>query len=57
MPGIPVKIERVAVIDAERVAVINENNFALSEFEESGRHAEPPGVQSRMPIIETPFLL
>jgi len=57
VPGIPVKIERVAVIDAERLAVINDNGFAIGEFDESGCHAEPPGVQSRMPIIETPFLL
>ena len=34
----------------------NDNDFALGEFDESGRHAELTDVQSQMLIVETPLL-
>jgi hypothetical protein len=55
LPGMPDKIEGVAVIDEDHVAVINDNDFAIGDFDADGRH-RGTGIPSRLLVIETPDL-
>lgn len=52
LPDMPDKIEGVAVVDTETVAVINDNDFDIGTFDESGRNVGE-GKQSRLLLIET----
>jgi hypothetical protein len=49
---LPEKIEGVAVIDEESVALTNDNDFAIGEFND-GQH-EGTGVPSQLLIVRTP---
>ena len=55
LPEMPDKIEGVAVIDEVTVAVINDNDFAIGEFDEEGEH-HGTGAVSQLMLIETPRL-
>lgn len=52
LPDMPDKIEGVAVVDGETVAVINDNDFNIGEFDEAGQHVGE-GKQSRLQLIAT----
>jgi hypothetical protein len=52
LPEMPDKIEGVAVVDGETVAVINDNDFDIGEFDEAGQHVGE-GKQSQLLVIET----
>lgn len=54
LPDVPEKIEGVAVVDDQTVAVVNDNDFALGEFDASGRH-EGTGEESRLLVIDAPL--
>jgi hypothetical protein len=50
LPDMPDKIEGVAVLDDQTVAVINDNDFDIGLFDASGRH-QGAGAQSQLLII------
>jgi hypothetical protein len=54
LPEMPDKIEGITVIDGETVAVINDNDFDIDEFDESGQHIGE-GRQSQLLVIQTPM--
>jgi hypothetical protein len=53
IPGMPDKIEGVALVDEVTVAVLNDNDFAIGEFDAEGRHIGS-GVPSTLLILEAP---
>ena len=48
----PDKIEGVAVVDAKTIAVINDNDFNLGEFDAEGNNSNTPGIKSHLLLIE-----
>jgi hypothetical protein len=54
LPDMPDKIEGVAVVDDETVAVSNDNDFDIGEFDESGRNMGE-GKKSELLVIHTPM--
>jgi hypothetical protein len=53
VPGMPDKIEGVALVDDATVAVINDNDFAIGEFDDAGRHIGTR-VPSTLFILQAP---
>jgi len=51
LPETPPKIEGVAIIDAETIAIVNDNDFNLGEFDANGNNSNPPGAQSHLLTI------
>lgn len=52
VPGMPDKIEGVAVLDPTTVAVANDNDFDVGGFDEAGRH-RGEGLGSRLLVLRT----
>jgi plastocyanin len=53
LDGMPDKIEGVAVVDGETIAVANDNDFDVNEFDADGRHI-PTGKTSHLLLVRTP---
>ena len=53
IPGMPDKIEGVTLVDASTVAVLNDNDFAIGEFDAEGRHIGS-GVPTTLLILQGP---
>lgn len=53
IPGMPDKIEGVTIIDDTTLAVLNDNDFAIGEFDADGRHIGS-GVRTTLLILEAP---
>jgi len=53
--GIPGKIEGVAVIDDTTVAVANDNDFDIGDFDADGRHLGE-GKTSQILVVQTPSI-
>lgn len=53
IPGMPDKIEGVTIIDDATVAVLNDNDFQIGEFDAEGRHIGT-GVPSTLFILDAP---
>ena len=47
----PPKIEGIAIIDAQTIAIVNDNDFDLGEFDAAGNNSNPPGAQSHLLTI------
>jgi len=54
IPDLPDKIEGVAMVDAETIAVSNDIDFAVGDFDEAGRLQET-GNQSQLVVIDAPI--
>lgn len=54
LPEMPDKIEGVTLVDGETVAVINDNDFDIDEFDEAGQHVGE-GKQSQLLVIAAPM--
>jgi hypothetical protein len=52
LPEMPDKIEGVTLVDDETIAVINDNDFDIGEFDETGQHVGD-GTPSQLLVIET----
>ncbi len=50
LPGIPKKVEGIAVIDARTIAISNDNDFDVGEFDEAGNN-HGAGVKSLICVI------
>lgn len=53
IPGMPDKIEGVTLVDEATVAVLNDNDFQIGEFDAEGRHIGS-GVQTTLLILDAP---
>jgi Esterase-like activity of phytase len=53
MPGLPEKIEGVAIVDATTVAVANDNDFDVGAFDASGNNVGK-GVRSQILLVRLP---
>lgn len=53
IPGMPDKIEGVTLVDATTVAVLNDNDFQIGEFDAEGRHSGA-GTPSTLLILDAP---
>ena len=53
---VPGKLEGVAVLDRTTIAVANDNDFGLGEFDENGKLIDT-GVPSRLLVIKLPRAL
>jgi len=51
--GVPVKLEGVAIIDAQTIAVANDNDFDIKNFND-GLRATHAGVKSQVALISLP---
>lgn len=51
LPETPEKIEGIAVIDKQTIAIANDNDFNLGEFDAAGNNSNPPGIASQLLII------
>ena len=59
LPGkiaVPGKIEGLAVLNRQYIAVTNDNDFDLASFDAAGR-SEPKGVPTRLFVIRLPVPL
>jgi hypothetical protein len=54
--GIPEKLEGLAIVDAETIAVVNDNDFGFKGFDDNGR-AISNGVKSELVLIHLPSKL
>lgn len=50
LPGIPAKIEGLALVDAHTLAFANDNDFALGGFDSQGIH-QPDGVVNEIVLV------
>jgi len=55
LDGMPGKVEGVAVIDATTVAVANDNDFDIGDFDADGHHIGQ-GKTSQILIVQTPLM-
>ncbi|MFF4778461.1 esterase-like activity of phytase family protein [Microtetraspora fusca] len=53
VPGLPGKIEGVAVLDRRTIALANDNDFGLGDFDADGRLIDS-GVPNRLVVIRLP---
>jgi hypothetical protein len=53
LPGMPDKIEGVAVIDRDTIAVINDNDFDIGDFDTAGNNVGK-GAKSQLRVIVLP---
>jgi 3-phytase len=51
LPETPEKIEGVAVIDDHTLAIANDNDFNLGDFDAEGNNSNAPGVQSHLLVV------
>jgi hypothetical protein len=54
--GVPEKLEGLAIVDAETIAVVNDNDFGFKDFDDNGR-AISNGVKSDLLLIHLPAKL
>jgi hypothetical protein len=54
--GVPEKLEGLAIVDAETIAVVNDNDFSFKGFDDNGR-AISNGVKSELLLIHLPSKL
>ena len=50
LPGVPQKVEGIAVLDARTIAVANDNDFDIGQFDAAGRN-RGAGVKNRLCVI------
>ncbi len=51
LPEIPVKIEGVTVIDSQTIAIVNDNDFNLGEFDADSNNSNSPGTQNHLLML------
>lgn len=50
VPNIPHKLEGMAILDPQTIAIVNDNDFGFSDFDQTGR-AIPSGAVSRLLLL------
>jgi phytase-like protein len=53
IPGLPEKIEGVAIVDATTIAVANDNDFDLGTFDENGNNVGK-GIENQILLVQVP---